>query len=73
MKQWNELTPDTLEIMQDLGNFTPTSRIQDKLVKGYTYDDNGEGGKTYWSSDHLRDIVNACIEVADFLDERANE
>lgn len=71
MKQWTDLNPDTLEVMKELGYFTPTSRVEDKLVKGYTYDENGEGCKTYLSPENLRDIAYACIEVADFLDERA--
>jgi len=71
MKKWQELSENTLAEMRSLGNFGPTSRESDRLIKGYMWDDDG-GGKCYWSSDDLRKTAVACIEVADWLDERAD-
>ena len=58
------------ELMRDLGNFGPTVNVKDRMVKGYTHVD-GEGAKTYWTSDDLRAIAEACVYVAGWLDDRA--
>lgn len=70
MNWQDDLSPKTLEVMKELGNFGPTVHINEKMLKGYTYDDEG-GGKTYWSSDDLRGIAAACTEAAEWLDKRA--
>lgn len=46
----------------------PTSHTK----KGYMWDsESGEGGKVYLDSGELRELANSCIEVANWLDERA--
>ena len=58
--------------MKLLGNFSPTVRKDDRLVKGYMLDEDGSG-KVYLSSGDLREIAKSCVEVADWLDKRATE
>lgn len=63
---WEELNPKTLEWMQELGDFGPTVKEENKEVKGW-----GDGGKIYWGAEDLREIAAACLEVADWLEKRA--
>lgn len=67
---WEDVSERTRDVMKELGNFGPTVDAIDRAVKGWTYED-GECGKTYWTSDDLRQIAAACIEAADWLDRRA--
>jgi hypothetical protein len=72
--RWDDLSNNTKSWMQLLGNFTPTVNVKDRMVKGYTIDpDDGSAGKTYHTSDELRELAEACNEVADWLDNRAAE
>lgn len=73
MKDWQELSQNALQIMQELGNFTPTSNFHLGEIKGYTYDDNGEGFKTYWNTEDLCKIASACLEVREWLLERKQQ
>lgn len=41
-------------------------------LKGYLYDDEG-GGKAYLDSGELREIAASCIEVANWLEDRADK
>jgi hypothetical protein len=68
--QWEDLSNKTRDTMKMLGEFSPTVHAQNRELKGYTHDDEG-GGKTYWTSDDLRQISTACSEAADWLDQRA--
>lgn len=63
MKQWNELSAGTLEVMKELGSFGPTTRGDE--IKGYQ-----DGDKVYWDAKDLKDISAACLEVAQWLEER---
>lgn len=68
---WDDLSESARKVMRELGNFSPTFHQSEKLVKGYTLDDEGDPGKRYYSSAYLRQIAEACVEVADWLDSRA--
>ena len=69
---WVNLSSNAKTAMDALGNFWPTVNVNDRQVKGYTMDsDTGECGKTYFTSDDLRDIASGCTEVAEWLDRRA--
>lgn len=57
--------------MKFLGDFGPTVNAQHREVKGYMHDDEG-GGKVYLHASELREIAASCIEVADWLDKRAD-
>jgi hypothetical protein len=69
----NDLSDKTREVMQWMGNFSPTYNVEDKEVKGYKLYTDGESGKAYLTSDQLRDISDACLMVAEWLDKRAIE
>jgi hypothetical protein len=66
MKPWSELDKETLGWMDELGNFSPTVKIEDKQLKGHT-----DEGKTYYCSSDLRQLAKACLDAANWLDERA--
>ena len=66
MKTWSELDKETLGWMTELGNFSPTTNIESKQLKGHT-----DEGKTYYDSSDLRQIAKACLDAANWLDERA--
>ena len=68
--EWNELPKRVLENMEWLGNFGPTTNVEDKLIKGYMYDDDG-GGKCYLSSKELRELSEDLLIIAIFLEQRA--
>jgi hypothetical protein len=69
--EWEELSQDILDVMKDLGEFKPTLNPVKAMVKGYTYDaECGHVIKTYWDSNALRAIAAACVQVADWLDNR---
>ena len=58
--------------MRTLGNFSPTVLTERREIGGVTVDDDGELVKTYFDSKELRELATACIEVADWLDLRAD-
>lgn len=72
--EWiNDVSQKARDVMDALGNFGPTVNALNREVKGYTMDSNtGDCGKAYYSSDDLRNIAAGCIEVADWLDKRAD-
>jgi hypothetical protein len=72
-RNWHDLPERTRKIMWRFGDFSPTLKAEDRLVKGYSNYGDEEIGKTYWDSDDLRDFAQAFTEVADFLEERAQE
>lgn len=69
--KWDSLSNLTLSVMRNMGGFGPTSKPEDRQVKGYTIGPDGEGGKSYYDSGELREIAAACNEAADWLDKRA--
>lgn len=70
MKEWKELNPRTLELMDEFGNFGPTANPLEGTVKGYMLGEDGEGGKTYFDSKDLREFAKAFEEVAAWLEDR---
>lgn len=72
MIAWENLDPAVLDTMKELGDFSPTSSAQYREVKGYTYRE-GEGSKTYWSTDELKHISKHLMIVARWLEQRADE
>jgi hypothetical protein len=72
--KWEDLSEHAHRAMKELGNFGPTINVDQKLVKGYMFDDEcGHNVKTYFGSDDLRDMAAGMAEVADWLDKRAQE
>jgi len=71
--EWKDLPASTLQAMKDLGNFGPTANAHNREIKGYMHHDNGDDGRTYFDSHELRVLAVACIDVADWLDARAND
>ena len=68
---WESLSQNAKDAMQLLGDFGPTVHVANREVKGYTYNTDGEGGKAYYDNNDLRNIAAGCIEVAQWLEERA--
>lgn len=54
-----------------LGNAAPTVNAEDRQIKGYMVDEDGELTKTYFNSTDLRQLASNCVELADWLDRRA--
>ena len=68
---WNsDISNSGKSWMEFLGNFSPTVNEQSRELKGYMHDEEGVG-KVYLNSGELRLLATACIEVADWLDNRA--
>ena len=70
IESWKALPPLALSWMQWLGDFSPT---YDGTLKGYKLGTDGEGGKEYVDSGELRELAQACITVADWLDSLPDE
>lgn len=69
-----DLSEETRYQMKFLGEFSPTTRASEALVKGYMIDnESGEGCSVYLDSGDLRDLATACNWVASWLDRRAKE
>jgi hypothetical protein len=69
--EWEEVSEAARDTMRELGFFGPTVNVADRLVKGYGFWGDDEAGKVYLSSKDLRTIVPHLVEVADWLDKRA--
>ena len=68
-----DISKVALAWMQLIGNFGPTVHADKRELKGYTMDSDGDTVKTYYDSGELRELANSCIEVADWLDRRAQQ
>ena len=55
-----------------LGNFGPTTVTANREVKGQLVDEDNCGCTTYLNSTELRDVAVSLLEVAQWLDDRAN-
>lgn len=66
-----DISDSTKEWMVELGNFSPTVNVREKLVKGYMIDGSGDAGRVYFDPSDLRGLAAACLEVADWLENRA--
>ena len=65
VEEWRALPSLALTWMKWLGDFGPT---YDGTLKGYKLGTDGECGKAYVDSGELRELAQACIAVADWLD-----
>lgn len=65
-----DISTEAKGTMKFIGDFGPTVHAQSREVKGYMHDGAG-GGKVYLDAGELRVIAASCIEVADWLDKRA--
>lgn len=73
--EWDkDISTGAKETMKFLGSFGPTVHAHLREMKGYMLDnDSGSGsGKVYLDANDLREIAAGCIEVADWLDKRAD-
>lgn len=68
MLQWDDVSVEARETMRLLGHFKPTVYAENKEVKGWIE----EEGKTYINSADLRVMAVHFLEVADWLDKRAD-
>ncbi len=59
------------ETMRCLGAFGPTLAERDREVKGWLNDGESGASSAYWSSGRLRAMAAHFVEVADWLDRRA--
>lgn len=62
---------DVRESLRKIGDFGPTVRAEEKLVKGYAAWGDDEPGKHYLDSAELRLVGSHLIRAADWLDARA--
>lgn len=69
--EWEEVSKEARETMRQLGFFGPTVNVGDRVVKGYAHWGDEEAGKVYLDSKYLREIAPHLVEVADWLDKRA--
>lgn len=72
-KQWGSISENAKNTMSNLGSFGPTTKSNEKLIKGYMVDEDGERGKIYFDSDDLRRMAAGMIEVAEWLENRAKD
>ena len=68
MNYIQDISADARETMELIGDFSPTVRAEERMVKGYVDD-----GKCYLDSKELRKMSKHLVEVADWLDKRAGE
>ncbi|MEY9376008.1 hypothetical protein [Rhizobium leguminosarum] len=68
--EWENVPDEVKEWMAFIGNFNPTVSEMEMMVKGYTHDENGDGGKTYLSAVDLKKLGNACLFTAFWLEIR---
>lgn len=67
---WEDLSQSARSWMAEIGEFRATFDVKDREVKGMTYV-GGEPCESYFNSNDLRRIADTCIEVARWLDMRA--
>lgn len=65
--QWEDISENAGYWMEFLGNFGPTVHVNNREVRGYM------DGRTYLTSNDLRELAIALNEVADWLDKRAEQ
>jgi hypothetical protein len=70
---WDDLSESARAALKDLGNFGPTVTASHRLVKGYMANDDGDTVSVYYTSRDMREMAKAFVEVAEWLDKRAEE
>lgn len=68
MQQLSERALNTLEL---LGDFSPVNDPSKCTMKGFMFDEIGSH-KTYLTSDEFREMAEDFIEIAIWLEQRAN-
>ena len=68
---WESLSQNAKDTMQLLGNFGPTIRGCSREVKGWAMCEDGFTERAYYDNNDLRNIAAGCLEVAQWLEERA--
>jgi hypothetical protein len=71
--KWEDLSKNALDAMRELGEFGPTITSKDRMVKGMLYDPEDGPVHAYFDSRDLRQMAAGMVEVADWLDKRAEE
>ena len=66
----SEFSNNAKEWLKFWGDCGPTVRVEDKTLKGYSYDREGTAS-FYVDADELRRMSEACLEVANWLEARA--
>lgn len=70
---WEDISENAGYWMEFLGTFGPTVHVNNREVKGYMLTEGREDCRTYLTSSDLREFASALIEVADWLDKRAEQ
>lgn len=68
-----ELSIEAQQWLQVIGNFEPTINTADCLMKGWSMDEDGYPCKTYYNNEDFRSMSHAANEIADWLEERADQ
>lgn len=67
------LSPRALKTLEFLGDFEPTSDPSKKAIKGwFMLSVGGRESQVYLNAKELRDMAGDFLEVADWLERRAN-
>lgn len=69
--EWQEVSERARETMELIGKYGPTNTAAWREVKGWCLDDDGEPIKCYLTAAELRLMAVDLVEVADWLDKRA--
>jgi hypothetical protein len=66
-----ELTQREQDTLAFLGNFGPTVIAQERMIKGWMADSDGDVVKAYLDSKYLRAMAQDLASIAQWLDERS--
>jgi hypothetical protein len=69
--QWENISQNAKDTMQILGNFGPTVWAWAMEVKGWSMCEDGFTHSCHYNSNDLKNIAAGCLEVAQWLEERA--
>jgi hypothetical protein len=71
--KWEDLSESARDAMRELGGFEPTRHPESKTLRGTMYDADYGVDTAYFSCEKLREFAAAMVEVADWLEKRAQE
>lgn len=66
MKWQDNISKESRNELENLGGFSPTVNVKDKLLKGYL-----DEGQFYIDANGCRAIAKALLEASEFLESRA--